>query len=344
MRSLLGKANQRNSPGVESINEERPSTNTSEGGQDQTEDFMRKISVGSGGRKFLGNEILGGTSSTSNSSPDKGKGSSTTSSSAGGQRPSLTTIPSEGSPTSDDEKSADVIDRGVIDINVAKMYLDHYRNEMVKHAPIVALRPEETFDVLRTVKPVLFLVILAAAAGQKDHAMYQILHEECLHVYAEKYILQSEKTLELVQCFLLTSVWLFPPDDFRALKFYQYVHMAAAMMLDIGHVAPRAPKEPESKPKPEAGVFQGCGDETSVFLNLIKKDDPLEEYATYLSELETMLTNYSMRSCYKSNTYRGEVAGKLENEIEVVESRRTYLACYLLCSKYVPPTIIQPIH
>ncbi|KFY89513.1 hypothetical protein V498_06417 [Pseudogymnoascus sp. VKM F-4517 (FW-2822)] len=202
------------------------------------------------------------------------------------------------------DKTPDVIERDLIGLEKAEEYFDHYVNNMVPHCPIVAFRPEETAESIRSSKPILFHTVLTAAAGQKDHAAYVTLHEELLQVFADRYILNSDKSLELVQAFLLTAIWLYPPNDFRTLKFYQYVHMAASMSLDIGQ--PDLP-----------GPFTKHQWPTVIADNFIKP--PAQESPSKTADTNSPATD-------------PETARILRQELLVLESKRTHLGCYLICA------------
>ncbi|KFY25179.1 hypothetical protein V493_04783 [Pseudogymnoascus sp. VKM F-4281 (FW-2241)] len=202
------------------------------------------------------------------------------------------------------ERTPDVIERDLIGLEKAQEYFDHYVNNMIPHCPIVAFRPEETAESVRSSKPTLFLTILTAAAGQKDHATYLILHEELLQVFADRYIINSDKSLELVQSFLLTCIWLYPPNDFRTLKFYQYVHMAASMSLDIGQ--PDLP-----------GPFSKYQWPVVLAEDFIKP---------------TQKESYSKMGGTNRTPEDPEAAQRLRQELLVLESKRTHLSCYLICA------------
>jgi hypothetical protein len=204
------------------------------------------------------------------------------------------------------ERSPDVIERDLIGLELAQEFFDHYVNNMIQHSPIVAFQPGETAETVRSSRPTLFLTILAAAAGQKDHQLYLTLHEELLQVFADRYILNSDKSLELVQCFLLTCIWLYPPNDFRTLKFYQYVHMAASMSLDIGQ-----PDMP--------GPF------TKFQWPTVIADD-------YKS---TMGGSYAKAGDTNPSSADPNADKNLRQELLVLESKRTHLSCYLICARYV---------
>ncbi|EEY18896.1 conserved hypothetical protein [Verticillium alfalfae VaMs.102] len=107
------------------------------------------------------------------------------------------------------------------------------RRRMVGHLPAVLFPPAMTVGELRTTKPVLFLAVLAAASSETS-ALQRQLVRETMQVLAEKVVITGEKSLELVQALQLTTIWYWPPEHYEELKFYQLVHMAAVMAIDIG--------------------------------------------------------------------------------------------------------------
>jgi len=204
------------------------------------------------------------------------------------------------------EPCPDVIDRDVINLPRAVKFIDHYNENMQKHAPFHCSRPDETAEWLRANRPILFLTILTAVAGQQDVALYDILHDEVLRVFAEQYIMNCEKSLELVEAFMVTAIWLYPPNDFRALKFYQYIHMAAAMALDIGYA------------------------ETAVPGQKFWPAVPTEDIPTSQDTFKPQEAFDDVPSCCPTLPPRTPAVP--QDETSVVESRRTFLGCYLSCS------------
>jgi hypothetical protein len=130
--------------------------------------------------------------------------------------------------------NADVIDRGVISLEEATQLFHSYNNSLVQYFPTVQFPPEITVEEIRSTKPTLFLAAIAAASGKEGSQLYSILNTEVLSAYAHRTVIQGEKSLELVQALIITSVWYYPPGKFAQLKFYEYIHMAATMALDIG--------------------------------------------------------------------------------------------------------------
>jgi hypothetical protein len=117
----------------------------------------------------------------------------------------------------------------------ATQLFDTYVNDLVPHYPVVVFAEDYTAAELRHSRPTLFLAVIAAAAsGNSNLELSAVLNTEVLQAYATRTFMNSEKSLELVQAMLVTAVWYNPPNGFAQLKFYEYIHMAAIMALDIG--------------------------------------------------------------------------------------------------------------
>ncbi|KUJ19893.1 uncharacterized protein LY89DRAFT_579809 [Mollisia scopiformis] len=129
---------------------------------------------------------------------------------------------------------SDVVDRGIVSMDDANRLFQSYNEDLVPHYPGVIFPAELTADELRKTKPTLFLSVIAAAAAKTDSHLYSILNSEVLSAYAHRTVIRGEKNMELVQAMIVTSIWYFPPGKFAQLKFYEYIHMATTMALDIG--------------------------------------------------------------------------------------------------------------
>ena len=119
----------------------------------------------------------------------------------------------------------DIIQKGWLSIELATELFQLYNRELMPCYPIVVFHPDTTVDDVRTQTPTLFLVIMGSAAGKDHPQLCRLLNREFLRVYADMVIINSKKSLELVQCMLLSAVWYYPPDRFEDLKYYQYIHM-----------------------------------------------------------------------------------------------------------------------
>ncbi|KAI9704891.1 MAG: hypothetical protein M1836_006671 [Candelina mexicana] len=129
---------------------------------------------------------------------------------------------------------ADVIDRRLIDADMAILVFDRYVNSMAPHMPAVVFPPGTSAADVRKHKPVLFLAVLSAGSGIAHPDVQRILAREIMRVYADRIICNGEKSLELIQALHVSTLWYWPPDSCEELKFYQLTHIAAVMALDIG--------------------------------------------------------------------------------------------------------------
>ncbi len=142
-------------------------------------------------------------------------------------------VPAPGS-SQTQTRTLDVVDRGILSMEKATELFTRYVEELVPHHPTVPFPQGTTPAFVRSRKPTLFLAVLAAAAGTSDIELNRVLNTEILQAYAERIVIKGEKSVELIQAMLITITWYYPPDNFDELKFYQYIHMAATMAIDIG--------------------------------------------------------------------------------------------------------------
>ena len=195
----------------------------------------------------------------------------------------------------------DVVESGMICMATARQLFEKYRNDLFPHYPMVVVPDSTSADDLRQTKPTLFLAIIAAAAGAENSDLSAMLDQEVLHAYATKSLVHSEKSLELVQALLISAVWYHPPNKFGQLKYYEYIHMAATMAMDIGI---------GSRPVVHRSRF---GSKTSFREGRKPGVHPLEDS----TNPDLSMTPRSRGSSPNTGS---------------VESRRTFLACYIICS------------
>jgi Fungal Zn(2)-Cys(6) binuclear cluster domain len=140
---------------------------------------------------------------------------------------------------------ADVIDRGILNMERATKMFNRYTIDMAPQLPAVIFPPGTTAADIRKSKPTLFLAVLCAGSGTDHPEIQRVLTKEVMQIYADRIICHGEKTLELVQALLVSTIWYWPPEHFEELKFYQLIHIAAVMGLDIN--IGKKDKAPKSK-------------------------------------------------------------------------------------------------
>jgi hypothetical protein len=132
-----------------------------------------------------------------------------------------------------EQMAADVVDRGILTMPLAHELLMRYVNQMCPHLPGVVLPLGVTAAELRASKPILFLSVMAAASSEMPN-LQRVLTKEMMLMFADRIIVRGNKSLELVQALQISVIWYWPPERFEELKFYQMVHIAAVMAIEIG--------------------------------------------------------------------------------------------------------------
>jgi hypothetical protein len=140
---------------------------------------------------------------------------------------------------------ADVVDRNIVTIDQATKMFDSYVERMAPHFPAVVFPYGTSAGEIRKSKPTLFLAILSASSGMNYPELQRNLTKEVMSIYAERIIVNGEKTLELIQALHISTLWYWPPEHFEELKFYQLIHIAAVMAIDIGMGKRSKPQKPK---------------------------------------------------------------------------------------------------
>jgi hypothetical protein len=129
---------------------------------------------------------------------------------------------------------ADVVHKGLVAAEEATKMFNWYVEKMAPHMPSVVFPPGTTAAEIRKTKPILFLAILSASAGVLNPEKQRMLTKEVMSIYADRIICSGDKTLELIQALIVSCLWYWPPEHFEDLKFYQLIHIASVMAIDIG--------------------------------------------------------------------------------------------------------------
>ncbi|TVY92318.1 hypothetical protein LAWI1_G002652 [Lachnellula willkommii] len=103
--------------------------------------------------------------------------------------------------------NSDVIDRGMVSMEVATQLFRTYMSDLYQHYPVVPFPRDASPEEIRRTQPTLFLAVIAAAAAKTDPHLYSALNSEVLSAYAHRTVIHSEKSLELVKAMIVSVVW-----------------------------------------------------------------------------------------------------------------------------------------
>ncbi|PGH06299.1 hypothetical protein GX51_02496 [Blastomyces parvus] len=133
-----------------------------------------------------------------------------------------------------DYEYTDVIDRGIVDTEMALKCFNRYVNDIAPLLPFVVFPPKTTMAEVRRTKPILLLAILSISIGIFSPDLQTTLLNELFRLFADHVIVKGSKSLELVQAIMVSMIWYTPPDHYEEMKFFQLIHIAATMAMDLG--------------------------------------------------------------------------------------------------------------
>jgi hypothetical protein len=119
--------------------------------------------------------------------------------------------------------------------------------------PIIAIGGSDGFDSLRDSQPMLLLAAITAASSAQEGALFMRLHRHLVRLVSDRVVINGERSIELLQAIIVLEVWFCPPDDLRQLNFYQWIHIAATMGMQLGIIGESSqqddgPSSPASQP------------------------------------------------------------------------------------------------
>lgn len=113
-----------------------------------------------------------------------------------------------------------------------KLY-QSFINDLAPLYPLVSVPGSSTWQSVQSDRPALFRAMVVAASTSVQPSISERIFRETAQFFAEKVVVAGEKSLDLIQALLVLSTWHLPPSTFTELKFSQYAHMAATMVIDL---------------------------------------------------------------------------------------------------------------
>ncbi|KAK5130254.1 hypothetical protein LTR08_002255 [Meristemomyces frigidus] len=123
----------------------------------------------------------------------------------------------------------------LINQEMAATIFDRYVTKLLPHLPAIVFPPGTTAEHVFKEKPILYVCILSAASfGTLQPETSKQLAREAVGAIADCVVRNGAKSLELIQAMQVLALWYKPPEQAEQTNFYQIIHMAAVMALDIG--------------------------------------------------------------------------------------------------------------
>ncbi len=123
----------------------------------------------------------------------------------------------------------------IITPDQAAQTFTRYCTKLAPNLPAVVFPSGTTAEQVFREKPILYVCILSAAShGHLHPDVAKKLTLEAVGAIADCVVRSGAKSLELIQAMQVTALWYKPPEKAEQTNFYQIIHMAAVMALDIG--------------------------------------------------------------------------------------------------------------
>nr|POE63029.1 molybdopterin synthase sulfur carrier subunit [Quercus suber] len=117
----------------------------------------------------------------------------------------------------------------------AATLVERYKTQLCPNLPAIVIPPDATAESIFKEKPILYVCILSAASfGVLNINTCEAITSEAVGAIADCVVRNGAKSLELIQAMQVIALWYKPPEQAEQTNFYQLLHMAAVMALDIG--------------------------------------------------------------------------------------------------------------
>ncbi len=123
----------------------------------------------------------------------------------------------------------------IVSPDMAAQIFTRYVTKLAPHLPAVVFPANTTPEQVFREKPILYVCILSAASHGTLHPdVSKQIVREAVGAIADCVVRNGAKSLELIQAMQVFALWYKPPEQAEQTNFYQIIHMAAVMALDIG--------------------------------------------------------------------------------------------------------------
>lgn len=126
------------------------------------------------------------------------------------------------------------IQQGELSESAKKQLLEAFETQLLPQCPVVTILSNLPLSQLEESRPYLTRAVLAAGSSVARPGFFQELHHRNITLLSQAVLIEGQKSLDLVQALLITSIWSYPPESLAKLSIYQWAHMACTMALELG--------------------------------------------------------------------------------------------------------------
>ncbi|KAL9082395.1 MAG: hypothetical protein Q9165_008905 [Trypethelium subeluteriae] len=121
--------------------------------------------------------------------------------------------------------------------------LSIFTGTLLPQCPIIGASPGVTLADIETTQPFTAAAMITAACIFAEPELFKTLYQANIRLLANQAVILGNKSLDLVQAFLISATWTDPPDDLSRMNIFQWAYIASTMAneLDlVGHVSRQA--------------------------------------------------------------------------------------------------------
>lgn len=132
-----------------------------------------------------------------------------------------------------DAPTCDPVTDGLVSPELAERLYRAFTDDMMPLYPLISVPASCTWFSTQRDRPALFRAMITAASISVQPDISTRMFRETARFLADKVVVAGDKSLDLIQALLVLSTWHLPPSTFGELKFSQYAHMAATMVIEL---------------------------------------------------------------------------------------------------------------
>jgi hypothetical protein len=176
-------------------------------------------------------------------------------------------------------ENRDIIDCGLLSLDISNDLLIAFRDDFVSHFPFVVIPAEVTVEDLRRKSPFLFLAIMAATMS-RNSTLQRHLGSEIQRRISARIVMGCEKNMDLLQGLLVHVAWYHYFFDPKKPQIFLMLQLCLTLIHDLG-----LDKNPSDKKA-----------------RLTDSDQPVEAYHLHRSAAEkrALLGAYFLSASYVS--------------------------------------------
>ena len=105
--------------------------------------------------------------------------------------------------------------------------------KLLPQCPFVGVPSGANFADIEKSRPFTVAAMITAACSFAEPELFKPLYQANIRLLANQAVILGNKSLDLVQAFLISATWTDPPDDLSRMNIFQWTHIASTMANEL---------------------------------------------------------------------------------------------------------------